>query len=38
MFDKEHAYSTIGSAKCTIAAIVHIPPYSSLNKHPLNND
>ena len=37
MFDKGHAYSTINSAKCTIATIVHIPPYSSLNKHPLIN-
>ena len=25
MFDKGHAYSTINSAKCLIATIVHIP-------------
>ena len=37
MFDKGHAYSTINSAKCAIATIVHIPPYNSLNKHPLIN-
>ena len=37
MFDKEHAYSTIDSTKCAIATIVHIPPYNSLNTHPLIN-
>ena len=37
MFDKGHAYSTIDSAKCAIATIVHIPPYNSLHKHPLIN-
>ena len=37
MFDKGHAYSTINSTKCAIATIVHIPPYNSLNKHPLIN-
>ena len=37
MFEKEHAYSTINSAKYAIAAIIHIPPYDSLNKHPLIN-
>ena len=37
MFDKGHAYSTINSAKCAIATIVHIPPYNSLNKHTLIN-
>ena len=26
VFDKGHAYSTINSAKCAIATIVHIPP------------
>ena len=35
MFEKEHAYSTIDRAKCAIAIIMHIPPYDSLNKHPL---
>ena len=37
MFEKGHAYSTINSAKCAIATIIHIPPYESLNKHPLIN-
>ena len=37
MFDKGHAYSTINSAKCATATIVHIPPCSSLNKHLLIN-
>ena len=37
MFDKGHAYSIINSTKCAIATIVHIPPYNSLNKHPLIN-
>ena len=37
VFEKEHAYSTINSAKYAIAAIIHIPPYDSLNKHPLIN-
>ena len=37
MFEKGHAYSTIDSAKCPIATIIHIPPYDSLNKHPLIN-
>lgn len=35
MFDRGCAYSTINSAKCAIATIVHIPPYSSINKHPV---
>lgn len=35
MFDKGCAYSTINSAKCAIATIVFIPPYTSINKHPL---
>ena len=35
MFEKGHAYSTINRAKCAIAIIMHIPPYDSLNKHPL---
>ena len=34
MFDKGHAYSTINSAKCAIATIVHM---HSLNEHPLIN-
>ena len=37
MFEKGHAYSTNNSAKCAIATITHIPPYDSLNKHPLIN-
>ena len=37
MFDKDHAYSTINSAKSAIATIVQIPSYNSLNKHPLIN-
>ena len=37
MFDKGHAYSTINSPKCAIATIIHIPPYNSLNTHPLIN-
>ena len=37
MFEKGHAYSTINSAKCAIATIMYIPPYDSLNKHPLIN-
>ena len=37
MFEKEHAYSIINSAKCAIATIMHIPPHDSLNKHPLIN-
>ena len=37
MFEKGHAYSTINSANCAIATIIHIPPYKSLNKHPLIN-
>ena len=37
MFDKGHAYSTTNNGKCTIATIVHISSYSSLNKHPLIN-
>ena len=37
MFDKGNSYSTINSAKCAIATIIHIPPYNSLNKHPLIN-
>ena len=37
MFEKGHAYSTINSAKCAIATIIHIPPCDSLNKHPLLN-
>ena len=37
MFEKGHAYSTINSAKCAIATIIHIPPYESLNKYPLIN-
>ena len=35
MFEKGRAYSTINSAKCAIGTILHIPPYDSLNKHPL---
>ena len=35
LFEKGHAYSTTNSAKCAIATIIHIPPYESLNKHPL---
>ena len=35
MFDKGNSYSAINSAKCAIATIIHIPPYGSLNKHPL---
>ena len=38
VFEKGHAYSTINSAKCAIATIIHIPPYESLNKHPLINN
>ena len=34
MFEKGHAYSTINSVKCA-KAIIYIPPYESLNKHPL---
>ena len=38
MFEKKHAYSTINSStKCAIAIIIHIPPFESLNKHPLTN-
>ena len=37
MFEKGHAYSTINSAKCAVATIIHIPPYESLNKYPLIN-
>ena len=37
MFEKGHAYSSINSAKCAIATIIHIPPYESLNKYPLIN-
>ena len=37
MFEKGHACSTIDSAKCAIATIMHIPPDKSLNKHPLIN-
>ena len=37
MFEKGHTYSTISSAKCAIVTIIHIPPYESLNKHPLIN-
>ena len=37
MFEKGHAYSTINSAECAIATIIYIPPYDSLNKHPLVN-
>ena len=37
MFEKGHAYSTISTAKCAIATMIHIPPYESLNKHPLIN-
>ena len=33
MFDKGCAYSTINSAKWAIATIVHITPFSSINKH-----
>ena len=36
-FPKGHAYSTINSAKCAIATIMHIPPYDSLNKNPSIN-
>ena len=35
MFDKGCVYSTINSAKSAIANIDNIPPYSSINKHPL---
>ena len=35
MFDKGHAYSTSNSAKRPIGTIVHMPPYSSLHKHPV---
>ena len=35
MFDKGHAYSTINSAKRPVGTIVHMPPYSSLHKHPV---
>ena len=38
MFENELACSTINSAKCDIATIIHIPPYESLNKHPLINN
>ena len=34
MFNIGHTYSTINSAKCVIATILHIPPYDSLNKLP----
>ena len=37
IFEKGHACSTINSAKCAIATIMHIPPDKSLNKHPLIN-
>ena len=37
MFEKGHPYSTINRANCAIATIMHIPPYDSLNKHPLIN-
>ena len=37
IFDKGHAYSTINSAECALATIVHPPSYISLNKHPLIN-
>ena len=37
MFDKGHASSTINSAKCAMATTAHIPPYNSLNNHPLIN-
>ena len=33
MFDKGHAYSTINSARCTIATTVDIHPWNSLNNH-----
>ena len=35
MFEKGHAYSTINRTKYAIATIMHVPPYDSLNKHPL---
>ena len=38
MIEKKYAYSTINSStKCAIAIIIHIPPFESLNKHPLIN-
>ena len=33
MFEKGHAYSATNS-ECAVAAIIHIPPYESLNKYP----
>ena len=35
IFGKGHAYSTINSAKCSVATIVDIPLYNLLNNHPL---
>ena len=37
MSDNGHAYSTVSSAKCAIATIVHILPMILLNKHRLIN-
>ena len=37
MFEKGHGYSTINSAKCAIATIIHMPLDELLNKHPLIN-
>ena len=35
MFEKRHAYSTINSAKCAIATIIHIRSYENplINKY-----
>ena len=35
MIDKEVAQSSINSAKCVMATILHIITYSFINKHPL---
>ena len=34
MYSKGLSYSVINSAKCAIASIVYLPPYSSINNHP----
>ena len=36
VFDKGNSLSAANSAKCAIATIIHIPPYDSFYKHPVN--
>ena len=35
LYDKGSSYSVVNSAKCAIATIVTIPPYTSLTHHPV---